>query len=202
MQSLLANGLKIVQGDLKVENITEGFSLELHGKFIMKRGEFQQTCSWYGRMYESRFGNNIIGVDDWELHEVTDVKLGELPIDNVYDFKKSLETSGLKTLANSVGFTNEDETKAIYDAIVNHKDFKRNFGKKAILWNALSVDEQKLIELKFVCSNYETCGDYMKKEVGKHYGIDTELDPNDANNYIKVIPSLEVCQTKLAELSK
>lgn len=200
MQSLLANGLKIVQGEIKVEPIDEGFSLELHGKFIMKRGEFQQTCSWYGRMYESRFGNNIIGVDDWELQEVTNVKLGELPIDNLHDFKNSLETSGLKTLANSVGFTNEDETKAIYDAIVNHKDFKRTFGKKAILWNALSVDEQKLIELKFVCANYETCGDYMKKEVGKHYGIDTELDPNDA--YIKVIPSLEVCQTKLAELSK
>lgn len=202
MQSLLANGLKIVQGDLKVENVTEGFSLELHGKFIMKRGEFQQTCSWYGRMYETRFGDNIIGVDDWEITETRNIKLGELPIDEIDPFKKSLETSGLRTLANSVGFSNEEETKAIYQAIINHKDFKKAYGKKVIFWNALSVDEQKLIELKFVCSNYETCGDYMKKEVGKHYGIDTELDPNDANNFIKVIPSLEVCQAKLVELAK
>jgi hypothetical protein len=202
MLSLLANGLKIVQGEVKVEPITEGFSLELHGKFIMKRGEFQQTCSWYGRMYVTRFGENIIGVDDWEFQEVTEVKLGELPIDNVHDFKKSLSDSGLKTLSNSIGFSNEDETQAIYTAIVNHKDYKKAFGKKVIFWNALSKDEQKFHELKFVCENFKTCGDYMKKEIGKHYGIDTEVDPNDANNYITIIPTLEVCQAKLSELTK
>jgi hypothetical protein len=202
MQSLLANGLKIVQGEVKVETINEGFSLELHGKFIMQRGEFQQECSYYGRMYKTQYGEKFIGVDDWEITDIRNIKIGELPIDDLNDFKKSLQQSGLRSLADSIGFSDEEERKAVYNAIQNHKDFKKAYGKKAILWNALSVDEQKLIELKFVCANYETCGDYMKKEVGKHYGIDTELDPNDANSYIKVIPSLEVCQTKLAELSK
>lgn len=202
MQSLLANGLKIVQGEVKVETINEGFSLEIHGKFIMKRGEFQQTCSWYGRMYETRFGDNIIGVDDWEITETRNIKLGELPIDNITDFKKSLQESGLRTLADSIGFSNEEETKAVFNAIQNHKDFKKAYGKKVIFWNALSVDEQKLIELKFVCANYETCGKHLIQEVGKHYGIDTELDPNDANNYITILPSLEVCQAKLVELAK
>ena len=202
MNALLTQGLKIVQGDLKVENVSEGVGIELNGKFVMKRGEFQQTCSWYGRMYVTRFGELIIGVDDWELQDITNVKLGELPIDNVHDFKKTLQESGLRTLADSIGFSNDEETKAVFQAIVSHKDFKRNFSKKAILWNALSVDEQKVHELQFVCNNFTTCGDYMKKEVGKHYGIDQGVDPNDADKFVTIIPSLEVCQAKLAELTQ
>lgn len=202
MLSLLANGLKIVQGEIKVENVTEGFSLELHGAFKMQRGEFQQECSYYGRMYVSRFGENIIGVDDSEIQEVKNVKLGELPIDSINPFKKSLSESGLTTLSNSIGFSDEEETQAVYNAILNHKDFKKCYGKKAILWNLLSKDEQKLHELRYVCNNFDTCGDYMKKYVGKHYGIDTELDPNDDKSYITIIPSLEVCQAKLLELTK
>ncbi len=202
MLTLLANGLKIVQGEIKVENITEGFSLELHGKFKMKRGEFQQEVSYYGRMYVSRFDDNIIGVDDWEVQEVRNVKLGELPIDNISTYKKSLDESGLNTLSNSLGFNDEEEKQAVFNAIINHKDFKKCYGKKATLWNLLSKDEQKLYELNFVCKNFDTCGDYMKKEIGKHYGIDTELDPNDDKSYITIIPSLEVCQAKLAELTK
>ena len=202
MNALLTQGLKIVQGEIKVENITEGFSLELHGKFKMQRGEFQQEVAYYGRMYVTRHDDNLIGIDDWEIQEIRNVKLGELPIDNIHNFKKTLSDSGLTTLSNSIGFNNEEETQAIYNAIQNHKDFKKCYGKKAILWNTLSVDEQKLYDLKFVCNNFTTCGDYMKKEVGKHYGIDTELDPNDANNYITIVPSLEVFQNKLAELIK
>jgi hypothetical protein len=202
MLSLLANGLKIVQGEIKVENVTEGFSLELHGKFKMQRGEFQQEVAYYGRMYVTRNGENIIGVDDWEIQEIRNVKLGELPIDDIRDFKKILDSGGLKTLANSIGFTDEEETQAVYNAIINHKDFKKCYGKKAILWNALSIDEKKLYDLKFVCNNFDSCGEYLKKEIGKHYGIDTEVDPNDANNYITIVPTLEVFQLKLAELSK
>ena len=44
--------------------------------------------------------------------------------------------------------------------------------------------------------------EHVKKEVGKHYGIDTELDPNDDKNYITIVPSLEVFQAKLTELTK
>ena len=202
MQSLLANGLKIVQGEIKVEPIKEGFSLELHGKFKMTRGEFQQEVSYYGRMYITRHDDNLIGVDDWEVQEIQNVKLGELPIDNISAFKTKLNESGLSTLSNSLGFNDEEETKAVFNAIQNHKEFKKAYGKKAILWNGLSKDEQKIYDLKYLCKEYDTCGDHFKKEVGAFYGIDTELDPNDADNYIKVIPSLAVCQAKLYELTK
>jgi hypothetical protein len=202
MHTLLEQGLKIVQGEIKVENVTEGFSLELHGAFKMQRGIFQQECSYYGRMYVSRFGDNIIGVEDWEIQEVKNVKLGELPIDCISTHKKSLESSGLTTLAKSIGFSDEEEAQALFNTILNHKDFKKCYGKKATLWNLLSKEEQKLQELRYVCNNFTTCGEYMKKEIGKHYGIDTELDPNDDKSYITIVPSLEVCQAKLAELTK
>lgn len=202
MQSLLANGLKIVQGEIKVEPITEGFSLELHGKFKMQRGEFQQEVSYYGRMYTTRHEENLIGIDDWEIQEIRNVKLGELPIDDISAFKIKLNESGLSTLSNSLGFNDEEETQAVFNVIQNHKDFKKAYGKKAILWNALSKDEQKIHDLRFLCKTYDTCGDNMKKEIGAFYGIDTELDPNDADNYIKVIPSLAVFLAKLNELTK
>ena len=202
MLSLLANGLKIVQGEIKVESITEGFGLELHGKFKMQRGEFQQECSWYGRMYNTRHDENIVGVEEYEIQEIRNVKLGELPIDDIRDFKKTLDSGGLKTLSNSIGFTDEEETQAIYNAILNHKDFKKMYSKKVVFWNNLTVEEKKLYDLKFVCKSFNTCGEYLKKEVGSYYCIDTEVDPNDANNYIKVVPTLEVFQLKLAELSK
>ena len=144
---------------------------------------------------------NLIGVDDWEVQEIRNVKLGELPIDNISAFKTKLNESGLSTLSNSLGFSDDEETKAVFNAIQNHKDFKKSYGKKAILWNALSKDEQKIHDLRFACKNYDTCGDHFKKEIGSHYGIDTELDPNDAESYIKVIPSLAVCQAKLDELT-
>ena len=202
MQTLLGQGLKIVQGEIKVENITEGFSLELHGAFKMQRGEFQQQCSYYGRMYVSRFDDSVIGIDDWEIQDITNVKLGELPIDEINPFKKMLSDSGLRTLANSIGFSDEEEKQAFFNTILNHKDFKKCYGKKAVLWNLLSKEEQKLYELKFICKDFDKCGEYLKKEVGKHYGIDTELDPECANSYITIVPSLEVFQAKLAELTQ
>ena len=202
MQTLLGQGLKIVQGEIKVENVTEGFSLELHGAFKMQRGEFQQQCSYYGRMYISRFDDSVIGIDDWEIQDITNVKLGELPIDNINAFKSKLSESGLTTLANSIGFNDEEEAQALFNTIITHKDFKKCYGKKATLWNLLSKGEQKLYELKFICNDFDKCGEYLKKEVGKHYGIDTELDPECANSYITIVPSLEVFQAKLAELTQ
>ena len=200
MLSLLVNGLKIVQGEIKLENITEGFSLELHGKFKMQRGEFKQEVSYYGRMYVTRFDENLIGVEDWEIQETKNVKLGELPIDDINDFKKTLSLGGLTTLSNSVGFNDKEENQALFNIIQNHKDFKKCYGKKAILWNLLSKDEQKLYELKFVCNNFDGCGEHMKKEVGSHYFINNDVD-GDGND-IKIIPTLELFQLLLENLSK
>ena len=202
MENILS-GLKVLEGKIETKSIIEDVSPELNGKFTMKRGNFTIDLDYYVRLYERTLNNKtqiVISIDDWEIQDRTNAMLGDLPIDNVDSLQTQLRNSGLSTLANKIGFNHDEEKQALFEVIKNHKYFKLLFGKNAILWDLLSKDEQKLMELKYVCENYETCGDFYKKEVGAFYGIDK--DPNDENNTAKVIPSLEVCQLKLAELSK
>jgi hypothetical protein len=169
----------------------------------MKRGNFSIDLDYYARLYERSINDKtkiVIAIDDWEIQDRTNAMLGDLPIDNVGSLQTQLRNSGLSTLANKIGFNDDEEKQALCEVIKNHKYFKPIFGKNVILWESLTKDEQKLMELKYVCENYETCGDYYKKEVGAFYGINK--DPNDENNHDIVIPSLEVCQAKLEELSK
>lgn len=202
MENILG-GLKVLEGKTETKSITEGISAELNGKFTMKRGNFSIDLYYYARLYERTINNKTqiaIAIDDWEIQDRTNAMLGDLPIDNVSSLQNELKNIGLSTLANKIGFNDDEEKQALYEVIKNHKYFKLIYGKNAILWESLTKDEQKLMELKYVCENYETCGEYYKKEVGAFYGIDK--DPKDENNYDKVIPSLEVCQAKLEELSK
>jgi len=204
MENILG-GLKVLEGKTETKSITEGVSTELSGKFTMKRGNFSIDLDYYARLYERGLNDKtkiVIAIDDWDIQDKTNAMLGDLPIDNgkVSSLQNELKNIGLSTLANKIGFNDDEEKQALCEVIKNHKYFKLIFGKNAILWESLTKDEQKLMELKYVCENYETCGEYYKKEVGAFYGIDK--DPNDENNYDKVIPTLEVCQQKLAELSK
>ena len=200
MENILS-GLKVLEGKIETKSKREGVSTELNGVFTMKRGNFSIDLEYDVRLYErvmSTEKQKIVAFDDWDIQDRTNAMLGDLPIDNVGSLRTQLANSGLSTLANKIGFDYEEENRVICEVIKNHKYFKLIFGNNAILWELLSKDEQKLMELKYVCENYETCGDFSKKEVGAFYGIDK--DPNDENN--KVIPSLEVFQLKLAELSK
>ena len=202
MENILG-GLKVLEGKTETKSITEGVSTELTGKFTMKRGNFSIDLDYYARLYEKTLNNKtqiVIAIDDWEIQDSTNAMLGDLLIDDVSSLQTQLRNSGLSTLANKIGFNSDEEKQALCEVIKNHKYFKLIFGKNAILWESLSKDEQKLMELKYVCENYETCGDFYKKEIGAFYGINK--DPNDENNYDIVIPTLEICQQKLAELSK
>jgi len=202
MENILG-GLKVLEGKTETKSIIEGVSTELTGKFTMKRGNFSIDLTYYARLYEKSLNDKtkiVIAIDDWEIQDSTNAMLGDLPIDNVGSLHSQLQNSGLSTLANKIGFNSDEEKQALCEVIKNHKYFKVIFGKNAILWESLTKDEQKLMELKYVCENYETCGDFYKKEIGAFYGINK--DPNDENNYDIVIPTLEICQQKLAELSK
>lgn len=201
MENILS-GLKVVQGEIKSNSVNEGSQIELNGTFTLERGNFKQEYNYYGRMFETKH-KNIIDVDDWNIdEEYNKVSIGDLPIDDLHKLKKTLNDSGLTTLSNSLGFSNEEQNQGMFQVMQNHKFFISHFGKKAKLWRLFSKDEQMLLDLQFVIEKFDSCGNYIKENVGKHYGIDTEVDPNDADNYIKVIPTLEVFQLKLAELSK
>ena len=185
MTNNLFNNLQVVSGELEVETIRESFQLEVNGMFKMTKGNFQQEFSYYARLYETNF-KNYIGVDDSNIEEET-CNLGGLPIDSIDQLKKTLSDSGLRTLADSLGFSYQERDKCLYKVIQNHKDFIKCYGKKAIIWNLLSTEEQRVVKLKYAIDNYDTTPTSHK------YNLLVKLDENGdtINNYVPTIEELK-----------
>lgn len=185
--------LFVTSGTIGVTSVSETASVEVSGKFIMQRGNFKQEYSYWARTYDKL--DNHAKIDDYEF-ETRDTMLGELPIDNVYKLVNSLKESGLDTIANRIGFSNEEITRAMHQHIQNHKIFKAVYGKKVVLWDMLSKEEQQIEYTKFAINTFDTCPEYIKRECG-FVGIDEE--GNTIPNYI---PTIEELKEWLRELTK
>jgi hypothetical protein len=185
MTNNLFNNLQVVSGELEVETIREGFGLEVNGAFKMTKGNFQQEFSYYARLYETNY-KNYIGVDDSNVDEET-CNLGGLPIDSIDQLKKTLSESGLRTLADSLGFSYQERDKGMYKVIQNHKDFIKSYGKKAIVWNLLSEQEQRVVKIKHAITNYDTV------HASHKYNLLVKLDENGVtiSGYVPTIEELK-----------
>lgn len=185
MTNNLFNNLQVVSGELEVETIREGFGLEVNGAFKMTKGNFQQEFSYYARLYETNY-KNYIGVDDSNVDEET-CNLGGLPIDSIDQLKKTLSDSGLRTLADSLGFSYQERDKGMYKVIQNHKDFIKSYGKKAIVWNLLSEEEQRVVKIKHAITNYDTV------HASHKYNLLVKLDENGVtiSGYVPTIEELK-----------
>ena len=185
MTNNLFNNLQVVSGELEVETIREGFGLEVNGAFKMTKGNFQQEFSYYARLYETNY-KNYIGVDDSNVDEET-CNLGGLPIDSIDQLKKTLSESGLRTLADSLGFSYQERDKGLYKVIQNHKDFIKSYGKKAIVWNLLSEEEQRVVKIKHAITNYDTV------HASHKYNLLVKLDENGVtiSGYVPTIEELK-----------
>lgn len=159
----LFNGLKVVGGVIKVTTISETASVEVSGRFTLERGNFKQDFSYWARTYE-RYDNHA-KIDDFDTEEHK-CSLGELPIDSLSALKTTLTNSGLTTLANSLGFSNEEVIAAMRFHVQNHKIFKAVYGKKIILWDLLSAEEQVEETLAYILNNYDSCPNYVKQQCG------------------------------------
>jgi hypothetical protein len=157
----------------------------------MERGNFKQEFSYWARTYE-KF-DNYAKIDDYETdyHKCT---LGELPIDSLGALKTTLTNSGLTTLSNSLGFSNEEIVDAMHQHIQNHKIFKAVYGKKTELWDLLTQEEQQGETLLYVINNYDTCEDWLKRGCGV-LGVDEE-----GNNIPNYTPTKEELQKKFSSL--
>lgn len=178
IMSRLLEELFVTSGTIGVTSITETASVEVSGKFIMQRGNFKQEYSYWARTYEKL--DNHAKIDDYE-YEIQSATIGDLPIDNVCKLINSLKESGLDTIASHIGFNDDEVTKAIHIHIQNHKIFKAVYGKKVMLWDLLSAKEQEEETLAHVLNNYDTCGDWLKRQCGV-VGVDEE--GNTIPNYI------------------
>jgi hypothetical protein len=188
----LFDGLQIVGGETKIVSITETASVEVSGRFSMERGNFKQEFSYWTRTYE-KFGN-FAKIDDYETeqHKCT---LGELPIDSLSKLVQTLNDSGLTTLANSLGFTSEEITSAMHHHIQEHKIFKAVYGKKAELWDLLTKEEQQAEILVYTINNYDTCGDWYKRQ------CDVAVLDEEGNAIPNAIPTIEQLKEKFEQLS-
>lgn len=193
----LFNGLQVVSGEVKVETLREGFGLEVTGAFKISKGNFEQTFSYFARMYETHY-KGYIGIEDGNV-DTEKCNIGGLPIDSLEQLKKTLSESGLKTLSDSLGFTFEERDNAMYATVQKHKDFIKCYGKKAIVWNLLSAEEQRIVRVQHVIENYDTLNDQYKCNLGVMYPSLIKLD-DDGNPIKGYVPTLEELKELLESL--
>jgi hypothetical protein len=189
MENTLLEALKGVNGNIVAESHSTDLTFEFGGSIVVKRGTFEQKIYFYAHINESRH-KGVIQINDWDVNDVTDVKLGDLPIDNLDAFKQKLKEWGLSSLANNLDITTENQKIAISQCLLQDKQLKLLFGKNFKVWELLSVEEQKLLELKFVIEKFNPSGNHLQTEVARYYKI------NEINT------TLDDFKTKLAELAK
>jgi c-di-AMP phosphodiesterase-like protein len=190
MENLL-KGLLVVGGEIKVTSVKETASVELSGRFIIEKGNFKQEFSYWARTYEQF--DNFAKIDDYE-YETQSTMLGDLPIDNLNKLIQSLNDSGLSTLANSLGFSQEEIANAMRIHVQNHKTFKLVYGKKVELWDLLTQEERQAEILVHVINNYDTCGDWLKKQCG------VIIRDEEGNVVANATPTKEQLQEKFLSL--
>ena len=197
MTNNLFNGLQVVSGEVKAELVNDSVDIEVsfRGEVALTKGNFEQTQNYYfNRCEMTRFG--YVDCDDWDIEEGYS-KLGGLPIDSLHQLKQTLINSGLSTLANSLGFDDAEKRKAVFLAIENSKGFKKQYGKNAKIWRALTDAEQKLVRLDYVIENYATCQEYDKRQFGiKSYNDEGE----EIKHYIATLEELKALKETLTEL--
>ena len=197
MTNNLFNGLQVVSGEVKGQSLNDAvdISISLRGEVAVTKGNFEQTFSyWVNNCEQTRFG--FVDCDDWDYDEQS-TTLGGLPIDNISQLKQTLETSGLRTLANSLGFEETERRHAIFVAVESSKGFKKQFGKNAKFWRALTDAEQKLIRLGYVIDNFDTSHDHDKRNFGiKSYDEEGE----EIRNYVPTLEELKMLKETLTQL--
>ena len=197
MTNNLFNGLQVVSGEVKSNLLNEStdISVSLRGEVEVSKGNFEQSFTyWVNNCEQTRFG--FVDCDDYDYEENA-TKLGGLPIDSLHQLKQTLQTSGLTTLANSLGFDDAEIKKAIFSAVENSKGFKKQFGKNAKFWRALTDAEQKLVRLNYTIDNYDTCHEHDKRNFGiKSYDDEGE----EIRNYIATLEELKALKQTLTEL--
>lgn len=165
MEKFLSNFAN-VNAEVKSSNAEISVSPEFYGTIDISKGLFKMTISFYARVYKSIY-ENCATIEDWEVTETSNVSFNGMPIDDIDKLIKTLEESGLKTLAEGLKIGDDDCIKAIREQIYNSKLFKSIYGKDAKLFKMLSDEEQARLQLKYAIDNYDkmTIGHYVMRNI-------------------------------------
>lgn len=194
MENNFLENLKGLNCDAKSTNVSAYLSFNFDGCIKLERGVFSLQISFYAKIYETKH-KGVISIDDWDVHDTSDYMFDGLAT-NITKLREQITQWGFESVCEKLKFTSAEEKTAIAMAMLEDETLKKVFGKKFKVWDLLSVDEQKLLELQYVVENFKGCGDHLKNEVAKHYKIGELVGVSPK------IPTLEEYQAKLAELSK
>lgn len=160
----LFNGIAPISGELVVKSLSENASLSLGGVFTLQKGSYTEEFYYNAMVCESSRLKGFIVIDDLDYEHNCNTSLGSLKIDNISKFRESLRESGLSSLASTLCFSGEEIRNACTQSIAQSKLVKKAF-KGLVLLDALSSEEQKLVEIAHIVENYNDASDYEKKQL-------------------------------------
>lgn len=135
-----------LEGKGKALQLKESISIRMSQNFVFVNGDLSFNVEAYFDVVSFERGKlkrKYIEIEDLDL-QYHNFKIGDIPIDSLRDFMKSLRESGLSTLSKSLE-PNHKELEAIcYKIVQNSKNIKKMY-PDAILWNSLSVEEKDAI---------------------------------------------------------
>ena len=191
MNELFKN-FKMGNQDATSKNFTGNVSVNMHGEITMMKGGLEQEMSYTAHIYAMHI-NRYVTFDDWDIQEELSNVFNGLPIDDLNKFKTTLRESGLETLADSIFISSEDTTQQLALQIMKNAMFKKIFGKNAIMFESLSKDEQRIVQLTHFLE-----GDNFEKLTANAWILKDYVTIDDDGNKVK--PDRSVVEIALSLL--
>ncbi len=188
-QTILDSLKKLENAEVKATEVSTYLSVEFSGSVKIERGVFSMVISFYAKIHETRH-KGVITIDDWDINDTSDIMFDGLA-NEIGKLKAQVHLWGFDT--KKLEFTSKEEKIAISKVMLESNELKRVYGENLKVWDLLSVEEQKLLDLQLVIEKFESIGDHLKEQVATHYKIGVQPTPT---------PTLEEFELKLAELSK
>ena len=124
---------------LKVEQVKDNCSIEVHGTIKVSVGIIEAELDYYGRTYGVPHISNTVGLDDWEI-TVIRATIGGSKIDDFYKFKNGFSEHGLNSIGDLLDF---NKSEIIAESLKSHRVMKMMYGEDVIVWDLLSKDEKR-----------------------------------------------------------
>jgi len=174
----LFKGIAPLNGEVVRSEVKDHSSVRISGTVELTKGNLTQRYNFWADSYASRYKGYYECSDwDWEV-EYEKLTIGEIPVDNIYDFKKGLRANGLTSLADSFEIDEDTIKDAVFKSIDEMKRVSTFFGKGMKCFNALPQDEKHKICVDFVIEHFDTIGDSAKRQFGIEYDAETQTAPS------------------------
>lgn len=172
MEQNVLSMLNDLNGENKVTLTERYFNVEIGGEILIERGSFKGSFEFSARLFESRH-KGYICLDEFDVHITNGFDLGGIPIDDLDKFKNQLSNWGIgKKLTEKLGFSRQEQEKAILLSLSNSSRVKQLFGKNVKFLDLLSVEEGMYLDLKYLIDNFKDQKDsYLLGLVGEYYGL-------------------------------